>query len=186
MAVPGAFATLRRPNREAAKKLKNKLISLFERDITEMTGSAELSEFVSVQELQCPDEGCDDMETFVLIFDSAGATRVKLRIRKEIHEVREEDLKLAWSERGMQDHAEGHRTDNRSVDERAADAEAVPWCSCCENNLEKQRTGCGCCFFQLKDDGSRVNTQTGVVWVQTGADGRAWRPRERGDGDTGR
>ena len=49
-------------------------------------------------------------------------------------------------------HADGHRADG-GADARAADAdsEAVPWCSCCENNEEKQRGegGCGCCFFQV-------------------------------------
>uniref|UniRef100_A0A7S2FXF6 Uncharacterized protein n=1 Tax=Florenciella parvula TaxID=236787 RepID=A0A7S2FXF6_9STRA len=179
--TPGAFAT-RRPNREAAKKLKNKLISLFERDLVELTGSSELSEFVSVQELQCPDEGCADMETFVLLFDSSGAVRFRLRIRKEVHEVREEDLKVAWSERGSADgHDVGHGADG-GADARAADAgsEENPWCSCCENNEEKQRQegGCGCCFFQLKEDGSRVNSQTGAVWVRAG---NVWAPRDGGE-----
>ena len=92
---------------------------------------------LSIIEVNCPDEGCPDLETKILILREGHreheAHRI-VRIRKPLLEIDESDVKAAFSESAISN------TENAS---------AVGPCSCCESNLQKQRDGCSCCGWRL-------------------------------------
>jgi hypothetical protein len=85
-------------------------------------GSEEPSFTIAVFEMQCPTEGCDDMETVIMASDArsrpddggggggsggggGAALSIKLRIRRPLQEVRECDVKASIAE--WQQHREG-------------------------------------------------------------------------------
>jgi hypothetical protein len=96
-------------------------------------GSSPLpEELVSVMELRCPDEGCPDLETIILIFDEHDQdSKLRLKIKKPISEVMECDVKELFTEH------------------QATQGTPSSPCGCCEPNIEKQRSGCPCCGFIL-------------------------------------
>jgi len=98
---------------------------------------------LSVREVRCPDEGCPDLETNVLVLRPDGSLDYLLRIQKPLAEVAEQDVKAAVAE-----HKRG------GVPETT--------CSCCENYMERQLGGCGCCGWQLLEaEGVRFHAESG-------------------------
>ena len=131
---------------------------------------------VSCFEMACPDEGCEDKETCILVsvnnasggdglggFGGDGSHQqqhqqrvsMKLRVRRPLDEVQEADVKASISEWQEEQAAEGEREPGDG------DPEGSTTCSCCETNEEKQRDGCNCCGWMLLEDGTRFHAESG-------------------------
>mmetsp|Transcript_22438 Transcript_22438/g.46093 ORF Transcript_22438/g.46093 Transcript_22438/m.46093 type:complete len:303 (+) Transcript_22438:55-963(+) len=105
-------------------------------------------EHISVIEMTCPDEGCEDLETAILVMHDSGVAdgltvsslRRTIKVRKPLLRVLESDIKVALLETG--EVVSGHGTGG---------AEVTGPCSCCESNAQKQRDGCSCCGWRLPE-----------------------------------
>jgi hypothetical protein len=86
----------------------------------------------------------------VQVFHEDGSTQLQLRVPKPLELVAESDVKasvlaaLAASHGGTVGGAGGAHGS-------AAAAAALLPCGCCDGNLEKQRGGCNCCGFVLRE-----------------------------------
>lgn len=107
-------------------------------------------ERVSVMEMRCPDEGCPDLETIVMIFDQHDEDfKIKLKIKKPVSEVAESDVKDMWA---------------RHQASQSGDVQGP--CGCCEQSIEKQQMGCPCCGFQIQQSTETMNPQLEVAQEQ--------------------
>jgi hypothetical protein len=159
----GAFGTRPATNNAATRAaiLKIKQLTLkalrSESQLADRAPAPPLLEQLSIVEVNCPDEGCVDLETAIMILGGnqregiddvpmtfTGATPAAspptgrtVRVRKPLLDVLESDIKDAFLE--FRD----------GVDGGASDLASSGPCSCCESNLQKQQDGCSCCGFRM-------------------------------------